>query len=121
MNKNTIFYMIALVMLALGMIIFALGVSAKAGGPWSNQYCDVEVTKIKVVNESGEVIENLTEEKLVCEDGVKDFLHGFGIADSCKIYTWVMPIGNELLEQRSIACKKMDGGYEIVKGYHNIN
>ena len=121
MKNKTIYYFIGLVMVMIFLIFFAIGSTAKAGGPWNDQYCDVEVTKIKVVNESGEVIENHTEEKLVCEDGVKDFLHGFGIADSCKIYTWVMPIGNELLEQRSIACKKMDGGYEIVKGYHNIN
>jgi hypothetical protein len=121
MRNKTIYYFIGLVMVTIFLIFFAIGSSAQAGGPWNDQYCDVEVTKIKVINESGEVIENRTEEKLVCEDGVKDFLHGFGIADSCKIYTWVMPIGNELLEQRSIACHKMDGGYEIVKGYHNID
>ena len=121
MNKNTIFYMIALVMLALGMIIFALGVSAKAGGPWSNQYCDVEVTKVRVVDENGEVVDNLTEEKVVCNDGASDFLFDMGIADSCQMYTWDMPVGEVIITQRQIACHKMNGEYEIVQGYHSID
>ena len=121
MNKNTIFYMIALVMLALGMIIFALGVSAKAGGPWSNQYCDVEVTKVRVVDQNGEVVENLTEEKVVCNDGAADFLFDMGIADSCQMYTWDMPVGEVIITQRQIACHKMNGEYEIVQGYHSID
>ena len=121
MNKNTIFYMIALVMLALGMIIFALGVSAKAGGPWSNQYCDVEVTKVRVVDQNGEVIDNLTEEKVVCNDGASDFLFDMGIADSCQMYTWDMPVGEVIITQRQIACHKMNGEYEIVQGYHSID
>jgi|TARA_B100000405_G_scaffold190094_1_gene133162 hypothetical protein len=121
MNKNTIFYMIALVMLALGMIIFALGVSAKAGGPWSNQYCDVEVTKVRVVDQNGEVVDNLTEEKVVCNDGASDFLFDMGIADSCQMYTWDMPVGEVIITQRQIACHKMNGEYEIVQGYHSID
>ena len=121
MNKNTIFYMIALVMLALGMIIFALGVSAKAGGPWSNQYCDVEITKIRVIDQNGEVVENLTEEKVVCNDGASDFLFDMGIADNCQMYTWDMPVGEVVITQRQIACHKMNGEYEIVQGYHSID
>ena len=115
-----IYYLIALAFLTLGLIVFST--TAKAGGPWDNQYCDVEVTKIKVVNEQGEVIENLTEEKMVCNDGASDFLEGMGIADSCEMYTWDMPVGEVLITQRQIACKKMDGtGYEIVQGYHGID
>ena len=71
--KN-IYYIIALAFLTLGLIIFST--TADAGGPWDNQYCDVEVTKIKIVNEEGDVIENLTEEKVVCNDGASDFLFG---------------------------------------------
>ena len=117
---NTIYYIIALVMLSLGMIIFTIGQS-HAGGPWNDQYCDVEITKVKVVNESGQVLENRTEEKVTCNDGAKDFLHGMGIADSCNMYTWQMPLGDTLVTQRQIACHKMDGGYEIVQGYHSID
>ena len=32
-----------------------------------------------------------------------------------------MPLGQKMVEQRAIACKRMDGGYEIVQGYHSIN
>ena len=112
-------YIIALVFLSLGIIIFSA--TAQAGGPWNDQYCDVEITKIKVIDQQGNVIENLTEEKMVCNDGAKDFLHGMGIADHCEIYTWSIPLNGVLVEQRDIACQKIGGGYEIVKGYHNLN
>ncbi len=121
MNKNTIYYIIALVMLSLGMIIFAIGSSAKAGGPWNDQYCDVETTTIRVIDQTGTVVKELTEEKVVCNDGAKDLLHGMGIADSCQIFTWMMPMQGTVVRQRDIACQKMNGEYEIVQGYHNID
>jgi hypothetical protein len=93
---------------------------AQAGGPWSNQYCNIKTTHIKVVDSKGNIVEEKTEEKVECEDGVKDFLHGMGIAESCQYFTWMMPMGQKMVEQKSIACKRMDGGYEIVQGYHFI-
>ena len=101
-------------------LLLGLSATAEAGGPWSNQYCNIETTTIRVVDQTGNTIEERTEEKVVCEDGVKDFLHGYGIADSCQMFTWYITLGEEVVEQRSIACHKMDGTYEIVKGYHNI-
>ena len=117
---KTIYYLIALVMLALGMIIFAIGSSAKAGGPWIDQYCDVETTQIRVVDQQGNIVDSKIEEKVVCSDGAKDFLHGMGIADSCQMYAWDMPLGEVIVTQRQIACHKMNGEYEIVQGYHSI-
>ena len=116
---KTIYYLIALVMLTLGMIIFTIG-TAQAGGPWMDQYCDVETTQIRVIDQQGNIVESKVEEKVVCNDGAKDFLHGMGIADSCQMFTWDMPLGEVLVTQRQIACHKMDGGYEIVQGYHSI-
>ena len=101
-------------------LLLGLSATAKAGGPWSNQYCNIETTTIRVVDQTGNTIEERTEEKVVCEDGVKDFLHGYGIADSCQIFEWKFWLANTVQTQRDIACHKMDGGYEIVKGYHNI-
>jgi len=116
-----IFKIIALVVISLIVGLIIVVSKAEAGGPWNDQYCDVEVTQIRVVNEKGEVVENLTEEKLVCNDGAKDFLHGMGIADSCQMYTWDMPVGEVVITQRQIACHKMNGEYEIVQGYHSID
>jgi len=111
--------LIALVVLSIIIVLTYIN-KANAGGPWIDQYCDIETTTIRVVDQSGNVIKELTEEKVVCQDGAKDFLHGMGIADSCQIYTWEMPIGETTITQRDIACHKMDGGYEIVKGYHGM-
>ena len=111
--------LIALVAITFGIILTYIN-KAEAGGPWHDQYCDVETTTIRVVDQDGNVMKELTEEKVTCNDGVKDFLHGFGIADACQIYTWEMPIGNTTITQRDIACHKQDGGYEIVQGYHGM-
>ena len=109
-------------MITLIVMTFYLVTFAKAGGPWNNQYCDVEIKKIKVVDQQGNVIENQTEEKVTCKDGASDFLFDMGIADSCEMYTWDMPVGEVIMTQRQIMCKKMDGtGYEIVQGYHSID
>ena len=114
-----IYYLIALAFLTLGLVIFST--TADAGGPWDNQYCDVETTTIRVVDSQGTVIEEKTEEKVTCNDGAKDFLHGMGIADSCQIFTWMMPLEGTVVSQRDIACHKMNGEYEIVQGYHSID
>ena len=68
----------ALLFLTLGLIIFST--TADAGGPWNNQYCDVELTKIRVVDEDGNVVKNLTEEKVVCKDGASA-CRAFGITN----------------------------------------
>ena len=101
-------------------LLFRLSATAEAGGPWSDQYCDIELTTIRVVDQSGNIIEEKTEEKVVCSDGVKDFLFDMGIADSCSVFTWQMPLGQTVITQRDIACHKMNGEYEIVTGYHSI-
>ena len=120
MNYNKFISIIALVIFTT-ICLFTWINRSHAGGPWNDQYCEIEITKIKILDSEGKLIENRTEEKMVCNDGAKDFLHGMGIADTCEIYTWSMPLNGELVTQRDIACKKIGGGYEIVKGYHNLN
>ena len=108
------------IFMAALLVLTAQALPTQAGGPWNNQYCNVKITHVKVVDAKGNVVEEKTEEKVVCDDGVKDLLHGMGIADSCQHFTWMMPLGHTRVEQRSIACKKLNGGYEIVPGYHHI-
>ena len=117
---RTVYYLIALVGIMVGLVLFANVEKAHAGGPWIDQYCDVEVTQIRVVDQQGNVIENKVEE-MVCKDGASDFLFDMGIADSCEMYTWDMPVGEVLITQRQIICQKIDGEYEIVQGYHSID
>ena len=116
-------FIIKLLALALMLIVIKLVWlnDAEAGGPWSDQYCNIEVTQIKVIDTEGNVLEHRTEEKVTCNDGAMDFLHGMGIAKACEIYTWKMPLGETTITQRDIACEKLNGEYEIVEGYHSIN
>ena len=116
---KTIIKLIALLVLTLVIVLTYIS-RANAGGPWSDQYCDIKTTHIKIVDTNGVIIEEKVEEIVQCDDGAKHFLHGMGIADSCQIYEWDIPLGETLVTQRSIACHKMDGRYEIVPGYHNI-
>ena len=118
---NYIYKLIALAVLTLIVALLIVVSTAEAGGPWNEQYCDVKVTQIKVIDTEGNVIEERIEEKMVCDDSAKDFLHGMGIADSCQMYTWDMPLGEVLVTQRQVACHKMNGEYEIVQGYHSID
>ena len=116
---KTVYYLIALALVIfVSKLVFVN--KAEAGGPWNDQYCDVETTQIRVVDQNGNVLESRTEEKVTCSDGAKDFLHGMGIADTCEIFTWHMPLGETFIEQRDIACHRLDGGYEIVPGYHSV-
>ena len=119
MKRTTCLYIVPLVVLTLFLI--AMANVAQAGGPWSDQYCDIETETIITKNQQGDIIDQKTIEKVKCEDGVKDFLHGAEIAQSCQFFTWQMPIGEKMVTQRSIACKKLNGGYEIVQGYHSTN
>ena len=106
------------------LTFFALAVllteRADAGGPWSDQYCNIKTETVITKDTSGNIIDSKTIEKVVCEDGVKDFLHGAKIAKSCRVFSWDMPLGGTQVTQRSISCKRLDGGYEIVPGYHSV-
>jgi hypothetical protein len=106
----------------LTFLLFAVGniATVEAGGPWSDQYCNIKTETVITKDTSGNVIDSKTIEKVVCEDGVKDFLHGAGIAKNCQYFTWKMPYKGTMIDQRSIACEKIDGGWEIVPGYHYI-
>ena len=60
---RTVLYLISLVMLALAMIIATIGSSAKAGGPWSDQYCDISTETIIVKDPQGNIVSKNTKEK----------------------------------------------------------
>ena len=86
-----------------------------------NQYCNINTTLIRTIDQNGNIINEQTEEKVVCDDGVKDFLQDMGIAKSCNYYTWSIPLGGTLVTQRSVACERLDGGYEIIPNYSGLN
>ena len=71
---------------------------ANAGGPWDNQYCNIKTTTIKIMDKEGKIVDEKTEEKVVCDDGVKDFLHGMGIADNCQFFTLMNESFNAILQ-----------------------
>ena len=49
-----------------------------------NQYCNIETTLIRTIDENGNTIDERNEEVVKCDDGVKNILQDAGIAKDCK-------------------------------------
>lgn len=79
-------------------------------------YCEVST---KIVNESnnGSSINNYSKTTVECDDGPKSFMKKSGLASDCRYFYWDMPLGNTYETQRTISCKRLDGGYEIIPNY----
>ena len=81
------------------------------------QFCDIK-TIIEITKDSdGNITDEKTFEQVVCDDGAKHYLEEVGVAKQCMPYVWDMPLGGKLVEQRAIACEKLDGTYEIIPSY----
>jgi len=111
---KAILYTIALIMLALGLILFVVGSSAQAGGPWSDQYCNVKTETVITKDTQGKIIDKQIVETLVCDDGAKDFLAYSGIAKDCKEYWFDMYINQQWIRKKGYVCQKFDGSWEMV-------
>lgn len=102
------------VFLSLALISLA----ANAGGPWSNQYCNI-VTQTTVTKDgAGAVVDSKTVEVMKCDDGAKDFLAYSGIAKDCMEFTYTMNLRGHPVQRKGYACQKFDGSYEIVRHPH---
>ena len=103
---------------SITIMIIIWQTNAYAGGPWSDQYCNIETITLLKKDNSGKVIEQQAMEKVVCDDGVKDFLAYSGIAKECREFWFEIRLNNRRTPKRGYACQKFDGSWEIV---HNPN
>ena len=110
-----------IIILILGALVWLAYTEEVYSANQEDQYCDIKTTLIRTVDEKGQVISEKNEETVQCDDGVKDFLQDAGIADDCRYYTWTGMEGYTPVEYRSLACHKLDGGYEIIPNYSGIN
>tara|TARA_B100001765_G_scaffold191577_1_gene138949 strand:+ start:300 stop:644 length:345 start_codon:yes stop_codon:yes gene_type:complete len=110
-----------IIILILAIMVWFAYIEEGYAAEQDNQYCDISSTTIITTDQDGNIINNQTEEKVVCNDGVKDFLQDMGIAKSCNYYTWQMPLGGTLITHRSVACERLDGGYEIIPNYSGLD
>ena len=111
---RNLLYAIALIMLSLGMILFFIGSSATAGGVWSDQYCNAQTETVIIKNDKGQILDKQIVEKMVCDDGAKDFLAYSGIAKECREYWFDMFVNNEWIRKNGYVCQKFDGSWEMV-------
>ncbi len=99
------------------LIILCNG-KAMAGGLWNDQYCNIETITLVNKDKSGKIIYQQAVEKVVCNDGVKDFLAYSGIAKECREFRFTIMLNNRRTPKRGYVCQKFDGSWEIV---HNPN
>lgn len=104
-------YLIATIILLVSVLWIA---QSEAGGPWSNQYCNLKTETVNVVDANGVVIDSKTTEVLVCDDGVKDFLAYSGIAKECREYYYHINLKGSMIKKKGFVCEKLDGSYEII-------
>ena len=109
-----------IIILILGFFVWYAYIDEAHSVNQENQYCDIKTTLVRTVDENGNTISEKNEETVECDDGVKDFLQDAGIADDCRFYTWTGMEGYTPVEYRSLACHKLDGGYEIIPNYTGI-
>ena len=88
--------------------------NADAGGPWNDQYCNIETITLVNKDKSGKIIYQQAVEKVVCNDGVKDFLAYSGIAKECREFWFDIPLNNRFIKRKGYVCQKFDGSWEIV-------
>ena len=110
-----------IIILILGVLVWFAYTEEAYSANQEDQYCNIKTILIRTVDEKGKVISEKNEETVECDDGVKDFLQDAGIADDCRYYTWSCMEGYTPVEYRSLACHKLDGGYEIIPNYSGIN
>jgi hypothetical protein len=110
-----------IIILILGTLVWFAYTEEAYSANQEDQYCDIKTTLVRTVDGKGKVISEKNEEIVECDDGVRNFLQDAGIADDCRFYTWAGSMdGYTPVEYRSLACHKLDGGYEIIPNYFGI-
>ena len=109
-----------IIIIVLGYFVWLAYFDEAHSANQENQYCDIKTSLIRTVDENGKVISEKNQEIVECNDGVKHFLQDAGIAKECRYYTWTGLEGYIPVEYRSLACEKLDGGYEIIPNYTGI-
>jgi hypothetical protein len=110
-----------IIILILGTLVWFAYTEEAYSANQEDQYCDIKTTLVRTVDGKGKVISEKNEEIVECDDGVRNFLQDAGIADDCRFYTWEGSMdGYTPVEYRSLACHKLDGGYEIIPNYFGI-
>ena len=109
-----------IIILILGTLVWFAYTEKAYSANQEDQYCDIKITLVRTVDENGNIINEKNEEVVKCDDGIKHFLQDAGIAKECKYYNWIGMEGYTPVEYRSLACHKLDGGYEIIPNYTGI-
>ncbi len=101
-------------LLIIGTLTLVCTAEAKAGGVWSDQYCNATTHTVITKDVNGNIINQETVETMVCDDGKKDFLHYSGIAKDCREFWFDIFLSGTFVKRKGYVCQKFDGSWEIV-------
>ena len=110
-----------IIIIVLGYFVWLAYFDEAHSANQENQYCDIKTALVKTVDKYGKTISEHSKEIIECDDGVKHFLKDAGIAKNCKYYNWTGIEGYTPVEYSSLACERLDGGYEIIPNYTGID
>jgi hypothetical protein len=81
----------------------------------TDPYCTIKQETVIDQNSNDPKLNKETTKSIItCDDGPMNTITKTGIAENCQEFTWNMPLGGRMVEQKSVACKKIGGGYEII-------
>ena len=105
------------------IIIFVLGFlvwvaySNEAYSKNNSSSCNLLTKITRIVDKNKNTIDEKIDEKIICKEEKKKFNKDVAISNSCRISKWVMYINNHPVEQKSLMCHKLNGGYENIPNY----
>jgi hypothetical protein len=101
------------------LLLILAALSGCAAGPKpvrSEQFCDLKTVTNVNRNAQGEIIDQSSNEVLVCSDSAVErvTIKQAGIAKNCQEYTYYVTLRGQSVEQRGISCEKFNGNWEIL-------
>ena len=108
---NLIFLLNCSIVFSQQSVVQPIDINQKKTDP----YCNIKQETVIDQNSNDPKLNKETTKSIVtCDDGPMSTITKTGIAENCQEFTWNMPLGGRMVEQKSIACKKIGGGYEII-------
>jgi len=80
-----------------------------------NDDCYTESVTVLDSDNKDKIINNRT--TVLCTENPGKVITETGLAKNCNYFYYNIPLGNTMVKQRGISCKKLDGGYEIIPEY----
>lgn len=117
LNKKIFFkFIFNLISFFLILMITGCGPNTQITNVKKKDNCYTEnISVMNTDNNKDKIITNKT--TVLCSENPGRIITETGLAENCNYFYYYIPLGNTMVKQRGISCKKFDGGYEIIPEY----